>query len=443
MNVVGLELRRSAAPGATMLFLVGVAALYVNPGQWLGGWMSLALVSREYTVLLWPLALAAGAWQGRREHRSTVAELFATTPRSRARRMLPVLIATAGATALAYVLVVVAGAVALVWPAHYFPTDFLVVTAAGALSLVCAVWLGLGVGRLVPTPATAPVLAVAGALFVTYTAIVDPLWPGAVLSPMYGSLLDYPYQTIDARVSAAFCIWMAALALTGVVLLVAETRWLHAAAPLPALIGICLAVAIVPRDPAALEAPIDPAAAALVCTDDAPTVCVSRIHAGILDELTPLARQGLAVLNRLPGTPAEVHEDIEPYGAWRMPAPAETRVVLLQLTVDEHGELAYPDSVVPMIVGSLGVTFHGLCDNRHAGIERAAAYYLLGREPVSDVGVIPGVTGESPGANRSAVALWQVLQALPRDEALARVAAVRRAMVDCRDSSELLARPAR
>ncbi|WP_250004903.1 hypothetical protein [Actinoplanes sp. M2I2] len=426
-----------------MVALVGIVALYVNPGQWSTGWMSLALTARSYTVLLWPLALAVGAEQGRREHRTNVTELFATTPRSRARRMLPLLIAIAATTSLAYVLILVAGAVSLLSPSRYFPTDFLVISAVGALSLVAAAWLGLGIGRLVPTPATAPLLAVAGAVFVTYTAIVDPLWLGAVLSPMYGTMQNYLYQTIDARVSAAFCIWMAALALTGAVLLVADTRWLRAAAPLPALIGICLAVAIVPRDRAALEAPIDPSAAALVCTDDAPTICVSRVHAGVLGELTPLARQGLAVLNRLPGTPAEVHEDIKPYGAWRTPAPAETQVVLLEVTVDEHGELAYPDSVVPMVVGSLGVTLQGLCDHRHLGVERAAAYYLLGREPVSAVGVIPGVTGESPGANRSAVALWQELQTLPEEQALARIAAVRQAKADCRDGSELLFRSSR
>ena len=34
--------------------------------------MPLCLTSREYLILLWPLALAAGAWQGRREHRAKV-----------------------------------------------------------------------------------------------------------------------------------------------------------------------------------------------------------------------------------------------------------------------------------------------------------------------------------------------------------------------------------
>ncbi|WP_250036555.1 hypothetical protein [Paractinoplanes maris] len=295
---------------------------------------------------------------------------------------------------------------------------------------------------MLPAPATAPLLAVGGALFVIYAAIVKPLSPGAVLSPMYGSLQSYPYQTIDHRVSAAFCVWMVALAITGAVLLAAESRWLRVAAIGPALIGLGLAVTLAPRDPAALEAPIDPAAAHLVCTADAPVVCVSRVNAGVLDDLTPLARTGLAALNRLPGTPAEVHEEIRQSGAWRRPAAPVTDVVLLPVTVDRHGGLAHPGSVVPLIVGSLGVTAGGSCDNRHASVERAAAAYLLDRRPVSDVGVVPGVTGEGAALNQLAVKLWEGLRTVPEDEALARIAAVRQAVIDCRDSSELLSRSA-
>lgn len=82
VGVMGIELRRSAALGAALItVVVGVGALYVSTGRWSTGWMALALAIREYLLLLWPLALAAGAWQGRREHRAKVGELFATTAR--------------------------------------------------------------------------------------------------------------------------------------------------------------------------------------------------------------------------------------------------------------------------------------------------------------------------------------------------------------------------
>jgi hypothetical protein len=441
MTILGIELRRSAARGAALFVLVaGITALYAAPGRWSSGWLSMALSMREYTLFLWPAALAAGAWQGRREHQAKVADLFAATPRSRLRRLLPVLAAMAVTLAPAYVLVAVAGGASFVTSSHYLAPGFIGITAAGALSLVSAAWLGLGIGRLLPSVVTAPVLAVLGVVLVVYGGVARPFWLGAIVSPMHGSLQFSPYQTIDSRVGAAFSIWMVALALTGAILLVADRRWMFATAVLPALIGLSLAIVIVPRDEVATEGPIEKSAAELVCTGDIPKVCVGRVNAGVLDELTPPAREGLVALARLPGAPAEVREEITPYNSWKHPAPTETGVVLLPVTVDKHGNLAHPASVVPQIVGSLGVTRYELCDNRSSPVERAAAYYLLGREPVSDVGVIPGVTGEGPELNRLAVQLWRGLQRLPEEEALARVAAVRQAIIDCRDSSELLSR---
>jgi hypothetical protein len=440
MSILGIEMRRSTARGASLLLLVvGVAALYAAPGRWSSGWLSLALSMREYTLLLWPLALAAGAWQGRREHQTGVTELFASTPRSRARRVLPVLIAMAVLLAAAYVLIAVAGGLSFVAPARYASPGFFGVTAAGALSLVGAAWLGLGLGRLLPVAGTAPALAVLGAAFVVSAAFIRPFWLGALLTPMYGSLQFYPYQTIDGRVSAAFSVWMGALALTGAVLFVADRRWLFAVATVPALAGLGLAILVIPRAEAVTEAPIDRHAAALVCTEDAPKVCVSRVSAGVLDDLTGPAREGLAALARLPGAPTEVHEEITPTGTWKNPPPPETGVVLLTFTMDRNGRLADPASVVPLIVGSLGVTRYDLCDHRYSSVERAAGYYLLGREPVSDA----GVTGAGAALNQEARDLWQGLRKLPEKEALARVAAVRQAVIDCADSSELLSRSAR
>ena len=84
-RILGIELRRSAALGSALgLLVVGVLGLFFAEGiGFATGWMQLAMTQRLYLVLLWPLALAAGAWQARREHRSDVAELFASTPRPR------------------------------------------------------------------------------------------------------------------------------------------------------------------------------------------------------------------------------------------------------------------------------------------------------------------------------------------------------------------------
>lgn len=440
MSVLGIELRRSAAAGAALIAVtVGVAALYTAPGRWSEGWMSLALTVKEYMILLWPIALAAGAWQGRREHRAKVGELFATTPRSRARRMLPVLVAMGASVGLAFLLVVGAGGLRIVSTAAYFPPDVVVITLVGALSLVAAAWLGLGIGRLLPTLVTAPVLAVAGVLLVFFTAIMRPDWVGAILSPAYGSSPFYPFQTIDPRVTAVLAIFMGGLALTGVLLLVARSPRASVAAALPVLLGFGVAAAIVPRDDASLIAPVDPVARELVCTDDAPKVCVTRVHANVLDALTPLARQGLSVLAKMPDAPTQVHEDRRAYLIEDTPA-RDADVITIVVRIDDHGGLAHPDAVVPEMVFGLGTGYGDPECERNGAVERAAAYHLLGREPVSDVGVIPEMIEEEPQLNAEAVALWQGLQKLPAPEALTRVTAVRDAILACQDPTGLLSR---
>lgn len=437
MSILGVELRRSAALGAALLALaVGVIALYAAPARWSHGWLSLAMTTREYTILLWPLTLAAGAWQGRREHRAKVGELFATTPRPRRQRMVPVLGAMALATGLAYVLVVAAGSASLLTRSHYFAPDFLVISAVGVLSLVAAGWLGLGLGRLLPALATAPALGVAGVLLVFFTAVANPDWLAAVLSPMYGTGQFSPDQTIDGGVSGALAIWMAGLAAAGAVLLTATRGRARAAAVLPVVIGLGLAVAVVPRDHDRLTWPIDPVARELVCTDDAPKVCVTRVNAGVLDELAPLAREGLAVLAQLPDPPTVVRE-----GGFGLtaPGPGEVRI---PVRVDKNGGLAHPSVVVYEVVNRLGVESAARCPGDPT-VMRAAAYWLLGREPESDFGVVPEVTFEDESINAEAVRLWQGLAKLPRDEALARVAAVRQAALNCQDPAGLLSRAVR
>ncbi|MGW0502861.1 hypothetical protein [Micromonospora sp. NPDC003241] len=444
MSILGVELRRSAALGAALItVLAGIGALYVAPARWSGGWMSLALITREYLLLMWPLALAAGAWQGRREHRSNVGELFGTTARPRIQRMVPVLGAMALTLGTAYLLVTAAGAARIATSAGYLPLlGFAVVTGVGVLSLIAAAWLGLGIGRLLPVPATAPALGVAGVLVVSVSMFIRPDWLAAAVSPIYGTSQFHAYQTIDNRVSGALAIWLALLAVAGLVLFVAGGWRTRTAALVPVLLGLGAAVAFVPRDPAVLDAPVDPIARELVCTDDAPTVCVSRVNTKVLDDLTPLAREGLAALAKLPDAPTAVHEDTSTYGRGGA-TPSRDDVVEVPVRIDKHGGLAHPGVVAVEVVRGLGVPTDVECRQHHEAVERAAAYWLLGREPQSDVGLIPGMIQEDPELNSEALALWQGLREVSAEEALARVTAVRDAKRACEDTSELLSRSTR
>ncbi|MEU5551996.1 hypothetical protein ABZ738_19690 [Micromonospora sp. NPDC047793] len=444
MSILGVEIRRSAALGAALItVLAGVGALYVAPARWSGGLMSLALVAREYLLLMWPLALAAGAWQGRREHRSNVAELFGTTARPPVQRMLPVLGAMALTLGSAYLLVTVAGVARIATSAGYLPLlGFTVVTGVGALSLVAAAWLGLGIGRLLPVPATAPALGVAGVLFVSFSMFLRPEWLAAALSPIHGTSQFHAYQTIDNRVSGALTIWLALLAVAGLVLFVADSWRTRTAALVPVLLGLVGAVAVVPRDPAVLDAPVDPVAREMVCTEDAPTVCVSRVNARVLDDLAPLARDGLVALAKLPDAPTAVHEDTSTYGR-DGETPSRADVVEVPVRIDKYGGLAHPDVVAVEVVRGLGVPVDIECRQHHEAVDRAAAYWLLGREPRSDVGLIPGMIQEDFELNAEALALWNGLREVSAEEALARVTAVRDAKRACEDTSELLSRSSR
>ncbi|MFI5933834.1 hypothetical protein [Actinoplanes sp. NPDC051494] len=441
-RVLRLELRRSAAAGvALILALVGAAMLYAATQRWAPGWMALAVVQREYTVLLWPLTLAAGAWQGRRDHRSKVDELFGTTPRPYAQRMLPIAGAMGLAVAFAYVVGTAAAAPWIADTATRLPLAFFVTVAVGALSLAGAAWVGLAVGRLAPTAATAPALAVAGFALIMFGpfAVGDRDWLAMVFSPTWGMNLYYDYQTIADRVSGAQAVWFAALGLAGVLLLVARSRWSRTAALLPVVLGATAAIAIMPHDDEVLT-PIDPVAQAQVCTRDAPRVCVSRVHEAVLPEVAPRARQALEMLSKLPGAPVGAQEDTTTYGPDTSP-PRRADLLLLTIRIDAEGGLAHRDVLLPEAVGA---AFQPLadCDNRgyRTPVARAAAFYLMGTAPLSAEKTNPETISEDPETNVEAVALWQGLRRLPAQEALARVAKVRRAALDCGELEGLLSR---
>ncbi|MEV4636387.1 hypothetical protein AB0J80_03450 [Actinoplanes sp. NPDC049548] len=437
-RILRIELRRSAAIGtAVILLLVGAAVLYGLPDRWAAGWMPLAMMQREYLILLWPAALAAGGWQARREHRSNVAELFASTARPRAQRMIPTLAAMGIAVAGAYLAMAAAAVPYIIDTANYLSPATFAVVAVGALSLVAAAWLGLAIGRLLPSPVTAPALAVAGLglLLVIPTAVLHREWLALIFSPMYAMGQYTDYQTVAGRVSSAQVIWLIALAVAAAVLLASGSWRSRVAALLPAVLGAGLAVLIIPHDENVAN-PVDPVAQELVCASGTPRVCISRIHAGLLPQFVPAAREALARMAKLPGAPTAVHEDTTTYYPATSPAPRPD-TLLISVRVDKGGSLAHPQQITTDLVTR---AFRGSndCDKGSEAVSRAAAFWLLGTEPRTE----PGVT-EDPDPNPEAVKLWQGLRQLPEQQALARVSAVYSATKACKETDGLLTRSAR
>ena len=407
-RVLRLEARRSAALGAALaLVVVGVVLLTDFKRFGRPGWMSAVLDQRLALIVLWPVALAAGAWQGRREHRAGVGELFSTTPLPRRSRALPTAVVLGSALVVAYLLTALVPASSVALPQDYVPLAVPAVLVVGALSLVAAAWLGLGIGRFLPHLVTAPVLTVVGfGVLLSGQALGDgQRWIAAALSPVTKPASLPDYFTVPASVILAQSVWLAALAGAGLVLVSAGGRRTVASAGLLAVLGAGVALATVPHttDPDLVP---DPDAVRLVCADGGPRVCVTRVHAALLPATTPLAREGLALLSRLPGAPTAAVED---YG-WLEPArqPQRRDVVLvdpelfaatggggggLEGAADEHLDAAAQaeNFLVRMLSGAgTGTRYCAGATVSDRAARAAAAYWLLRKEPATGPG------GEQP-----------------------------------------------
>ncbi|SDS70586.1 hypothetical protein [Actinoplanes derwentensis] len=432
-RVLFIELRRSAAIGtAVILAVTGTLLIYFLEAVYFAdGWMQLAMTMRLYLGLLLPLALAAGAWQARREQRSAVAELFATTPRPRAQRIMPVILAMTIAVVAGYLTMGLAGALWIAGTARYLPGTVFAVVGVGLLAQVTAVWLGSAVGRLLPSPVTAPLLGVAGlaALLLIPGATSPNGWMALLLSPIFDMNMPQPYETVPGVASAAQALWLAGLAGTAMLLLISADWRLRVAALLPVALGFAVGVMVMPHTDRVVTA-VDTRAQELVCTADEPRVCLSRVHAGLLPEVTGPAREALTLLATVPGAPNRVHEDTSTYSPDVFP-PREADVVLLDITVGQDAHLEdREDLAANVLIKAFRNPWS--CENTSAGEDAmAAAFWLLDREPA--------LHGEDDqGFAEDATARWRALVKLPADEAAARVAALRTAATNCAAADGIL-----
>jgi len=432
-RILNIELRRSAALGtALVLFVTGVVLLATDRAIFTTGWIQLAMTQRLYLAVLWPLALAAGAWQASREHRSKVAELFTSTPRPQAHRVLPTLIAMAVAVLSGYLAMGVAGGLWIINTAEYLPIAALATTAVGVLALIAAVWFGLAIGRLLPWRVTAPALGIAGmGLLLLIPGATRPRgWLALVFSPIYEMNLPGPYTTVPGRAGAAQTLWLAALAVTALVLLASGGWRTRVAALLPVALGAALAIMVMPHQNRYVIDAIDPVARELVCTEDEPRVCVSRVHSGLLTEVTAPAREGLAVLAKLPDAPTTVHEDTTVYFPDNFP-PRRADAVLLNVEAGDDAHLADRTEVrVEVVAGAFASPPD--CELGVDPADRmAAAHWLIGSEPAK------AGADSDPADGTRAVQLWNDLRRLPADKAKALVVALRQAAVNCTADSGL------
>lgn len=441
-RVLRVELRRSAAVGIALLPLVVTTALLLSfPQDFAGRWIRLAEAARLLLMVWWPLALAGGAWLGMRETRGRVGELFASTVRPRWQRVTPTAIALAATLVAGYTVMVLVGAIWVVPTAGYFPPGAVALIAVGALSLPAAGWLGMAAGRAIPRLLTPPVLAVAGFAVAgllpdwlsTHYAVEGGTVPAAMLlTPVYGGGLT-DFETIAARVNLLQAVWLVALAATGLFLLGAAGRRAAAAATLPAVLGAAVVLPLLPAGGYDAAARIDPTAVELVCDDDGPQVCVTRVHAALLPDVAEPAREVLRlVAAKLPGAPIRAVE-AQRSPTWRRPVatPVRYKADTLAFEAPPVGSTGRADLDREYFRRTLlEAVWWQDCGEPSDEIDtllarRVAAAWLTGAPPVLE-------EWWSAEERRRAERAYQTLVEAPAPEQGRRMAVARAAVVDCR-----------
>ncbi|MFG3702309.1 hypothetical protein ACGF5C_31140 [Micromonospora sp. NPDC047620] len=297
-RALAVELRRGTAPfAAVAMFGAGVWLLAVHPDDWGGRWAGLANYLRVSMLILCALMIAAGAWQSGRERRRDIDELMASTPRPGWQPLVVAWLAVtlAGAAGL---LVAFAGAAVLVARvATYTGGGWWWTLTVGVLALGAAGAVGVLVGRLVPLRVAAPIAGLA-----TYLGLgIVVYWDGtaaAWLSPVFGGWAVY--SLVPGRVTVLQAAWLVALT---ALLLAAAARQRRAALMAG---GIAIAVAVpITIGPNTRRLPADPAAVEPVCTSSGPQVCLSRINAFLIDDVTTVVQPILGRLDGIPGAPRQ------------------------------------------------------------------------------------------------------------------------------------------
>jgi hypothetical protein len=457
-RILRIELRRSNARWLALLLLLVPLATFGEAGR---GLTVLALDQRQLLLGTFPLVMGVAAWQARRDRRSRVDELLATTARPRWQRVLPAAAALAIAAVAAYVAAVAANVGLVIAADGYLSVVTAPIIAVGVLFIVVPVAFGLALGRWLPFILIPPLLVVyllVSLIFADTEAYPgEPGPPGRLL--LWGDLqvigISFDVAAITARTHLGQGLW--AVALTAAALIVFATARLRtraAAAVVAVALGAAVAVALLP-DRYADAYYLDPRATTPVCTPDTPRVCVTRAHQAALADLRGPARQALAIMAaKLPDAPTSVIEIPDTPGGDPSRPRADTAYIVLSLSGAGRDTRPASDTMWVLLAGAgtpgcANAPAFGTAEGRRYEIARiVAAAWLFDREPPAAVPLRPS-TQEVGSPDPSDPALlrpnvtrpaYQALRELPPAEQRTRVAALRAAELACdgRDRLEIL-----
>lgn len=436
--MLGLELRRSTAlvGGGLALVLGLLAQLYLFGGlsSPFGQWNGITGSLRGTLEVLCPVALAAGAWQGRREAQPGAAELISTTARPTWQRVLPVAGALAITLTVAYLVLFAFGAVQVAVNTSYQHLGWLPAMLVGGLSLIASGWLGLGIGTVAPSVFITPMLGVFGLVILRFLAYgVDG--KESLLGP--GLDLNDDFRNVAPQVSWGQLLWFGGLAVGGLVLAIASgpRRYLAVLA-----IGLGL-VGSQPLFPANRDQTyvIDAAAVAPVCTSDAPRICVTTAHADALGDVTGPAREALRLLAPLADAPTSVMEDTSSSYTPEVKSQASDVLVFTlysyELDLHSHLTLSREELLNRMLEGA-GTTWCGdPVQQPSPQLSRAESERRARQFAARTLSAAMLLGKPVPMFNDQAAQAWPALHALPAAEQQRRLSALRAASLSCQSDS--------
>ncbi|MGJ5826383.1 hypothetical protein [Streptomyces ossamyceticus] len=442
-RVLRIELRRSVAPWAGAVILVtALGFLYLLSGPWWKGtalwtaqWTSMAMWTRTLLIFLWPLAVALGALQGLRDHRSKVSELLASTPRPARHRAA----VTAGATTLtltlAFGLFVLQGAAQVLTHARYHHLGWLPISLVGGFSLVAGAVLGMGIARALPSPLTPPALAVAAFLFTGFvrqwsdTAVPTSALPNrlVLLSPTVADVREI-LLTLSAPVHLGQTVWLLGMAATGFALLLAVTPRTRLLALAPVVAGAAIALLVLPSDPRRTYV-VDEAAAAQVCDGQ---VCVARVHEARLDGLAGPGRKALGLLHNALGdrAPTTIRETTTPRGLIERPQRSRT-AVLVDFDDDAFTRAGGEDLTRALVAQGIAPPCFARSQQESGTLGETAAQSVVAGWALGKLEPIRGTVHPAEEQLATARPVFRELEGLRWSEQVARIRAAHAAAVTC------------
>ncbi|GAA3577193.1 hypothetical protein GCM10022222_72390 [Amycolatopsis ultiminotia] len=450
VSMLRVELRRTIAPWVVLVMLVvGIGFFVAFTGPWIRGsqaWGLEALSSAQWTrfllVFLWPIIVGASAIQGMRDNRAGVRELFTSTARPAGHRAVQLGLAMGIAAVVGYLVVLAVGMAQVIANDGMFTFASVAPVVLGLLSVVAGVGLGLGVGRLLPHPITAPAIAVISLVATFFLQIasngaasVNQQVPNWVL--LLSVAPDDPRSPFDAP-SAAVVLgqicWLAGLAGTGFLLLTAGSVRTRLLALLPVVAGLAVAIPVFPAS-AEGNLTVDKAASALVC--DGP-VCVTKMHEDWLPTLAGPGKQALQALQKLPQHPDRVEESTAAELS-SQPGPRDPARLFAQrddLRYAAHTgapltDKAGNDLVADLLEGAgaprcARLTYAGPEESHEDAARRVMESWLLGSATPP-----PSRKYDQRDLAGLMQSTWTALHAQPEQEQIARVAAARQVELTC------------